>query len=106
VTDLQEAPATPEEDHGGDERIGLRIAGGILVFLGWGLAGIVNVLLHLAAPVGGLELFGSWRVFPTLGPFAWAALGLGLFTGAIGVGLVYLAQSSPKGPFVLPGAAY
>lgn len=105
MVDLSETPAVPPEDHGGDERAGFLVAGGLLIAVGWGLAVVLNVLAHAMAPRGG-SAWGPVTVFPTMGPFAWAAFGLGLFTGAIGVGLLLLARSSPKGRFVLPGFAY
>jgi hypothetical protein len=105
MVDLQETPAVPPFDPGGDERAGWAAAGAILLVLGWGLAVIVNVLVHLEAPATGSTL-GPVRVFPTLGPFAWITVGIGVFTGAVGAGLVWLSRSAPKGPIVLPGYPY
>jgi hypothetical protein len=105
VVDVQETPATPPFDGKGDERIGYFVAGGVLIFLGWGLGVVVNVLLHWAARSGSFVL---WTVHfgPTLGPYAWAVFGLGLVAGIVGGGLIGLAFSTPGGPFVLPGADY
>ena len=105
VTDLSETPAVPPTDPGGDERVGFFAAGGLLVLLGWGFGVIVNVALHLLAPASGSR-FGPLVVFPHLGPYAWAVALFGAFTGAIGVGLIWVARSSPRGPLVLPGFAY
>jgi hypothetical protein len=102
VYDLEETPAVPPFDPGGDVRLGYFAAGGTLVALGWGLGVTVNLLLHLLAPAGGHRL---WHVFvgPSLGPYAWATLGLGVFSGAFGVVLLILGRNSARGPFVLPG---
>jgi hypothetical protein len=106
VTDTQDMPATPPEDHGGDDRIGLEVAGTLLIVLGWGLGFLANLLLHAVAPKSGWVIFGVVRIFPTLGPYAWATFGLGLVTGAIGVVFLFLSRGSAKGPFVLPGYDY
>jgi len=105
VVDLQETPAVPPTDPGGDERIGYLAAGGLLIALGWGLGVVANLLLHAAAGSGGLSL-GGIRITATLGSYAWAVLGFGIGTGAVGVGLVLVGRSTPKGPFVLPGVDY
>jgi hypothetical protein len=105
VVDLQETPAVPPTDPGGDERIGYLIAGGLLVLLGWGFGVVANLLLHEWAGPGGMPLV--WlRITSTLGPYAWAVFGFGLVTGAVGVGLLMVGRAAPKGPFVLPGVDY
>lgn len=100
--DLQETPAVPPSDPGGDVRLGYLGGGGLLVVLGWGVAVALNLLLHLTAPDSGHRV---WTVYfgPTMGPYAWATFGLGLLAGAMGVVLLGLGRRSPKGPFVLPG---
>ncbi len=105
MVDLQETPAVPPMDPGGDERIGYLLGGGILIALGWGLAVLVNLGLHLLAGSGELTVGG--HVFTsTLGAYAWATFALGLFAGGFGVFLVALGRASPRGPFVLPGYDY
>lgn len=105
MVDLAESPAVAPMDTGGDERAGMFAAGAILVALGLGLGVLVNVVAHwMAAPSG--TPWGPVRVFPSFGPYAWAALGLGLFTGAIGIGVLLMARASAKGRLVLPGQAY
>lgn len=105
MVDVSESPAVPATDYGGDERWGLMAAGGVLIVLGWGLAVLVNLLLHATAPTGGRSV-GGVVVFGHLGPFAWATLLIGLATGALGVAIALVARSSPKGPIVWPGFAY
>jgi hypothetical protein len=105
VVDLQETPATPPEDHGGDERYGYQLAGSVLIALGWGLGVVVNLLLHYQARTGAFVDAGV-HFGPTLGPYAWAVFGLGLVTGAMGVAILAVARSTPRGPFVLPGVDY
>jgi hypothetical protein len=102
VVDLQETPAVPPFDPKGDVRLGLYGAGGTLIALGWALGVVLNVLLHVYAPAGGHRLLHVY-FGPAMGPYAWATLGLGAFTGAFGVVLLVLARSAPEGPFVLPG---
>lgn len=105
MTDVQEEPAVPPMDPQGDIRGGYMIAGGILVFLGWGMAVAVNILAHRLAPSDGLVV-GWMRIFPALGPYAWGALGLGVATGALGVALLWLGSQTPRGRWVLPGVPY
>ena len=105
MVDIQETPAVPPMDPGGDERLGYLIAGGILITLGWGLAVIVNLVLHFLAGTGGWTVWGH-EFTSTLGPYAWAAFGFGMFVGGFGVVLVALGRASPKGPIVLPGFDY
>ncbi|HYK93766.1 MAG TPA: hypothetical protein VEY07_06960 [Thermoplasmata archaeon] len=105
MVDLQETPAVPPFDPQGDVRAGWAIGGIVLLLLGWGLAVVVNVLLHLEAPASG-TMIGPYRVFHDLGAFAWLSVGIGLFTGAIGAGLLWLSREAPRGPIVLPGPSY
>lgn len=105
MVDIQETPAVPPLDPGGDERVGYFLAGGVLIALGWGLAVVVNLLAHYWAGSSGMTVAGH-EVTSTLGPYAWATLAFGLFTGAIGVVLLTLGRASPKGSVVLPGYDY
>jgi hypothetical protein len=105
VVDVQEVPATPPEDDGGDERYGYFAAGGLLIALGWGFGVVLNLLLHDVARNGAFAVAGV-HFSGALGPYAWAFFGLGLVTGALGVALLAVARATPKGPFVLPGADY
>lgn len=105
MVDLQETPATPPFDPKGDERTGLFAAGGLLIGLGWGLGLVLNLLLHHWAPAGGVRILGVY-FGPVLGSYAWAVLALGFVTGAVGVALVAIARTLPKGPVVLPGFEY
>jgi len=103
--DLSEQPAVEPMDLGGDDRWGAYATGAVLLAIGWGLAVVVNVLLHLVAPAGGLAL-GPVVIGPHLGPFALITLGIGLGTGAVGAGVLWMARELPPGPFVLPGVNY
>ncbi|MCI4364626.1 MAG: hypothetical protein L3K10_00965 [Thermoplasmata archaeon] len=105
MVDLQETPATPPFDPGGDERIGYFVSGATLLFLGWVLGVALNLLLHWEARMGPFQLWGV-HFGPSLGPFAWAVFGLGLVTGALGAAILAVGRSATKGPFVLPGADY
>lgn len=105
VVDIYNAPATPPEDYGGDERIGWQAAGVLLMVLGWGFGVVLNLVLHAIAPASGLTVF-TVRIFPALGNYAIAAFGLGLFFGAFGAVLWALGRTSPRGPLVLPGYRY
>jgi hypothetical protein len=105
MSDLTETPAVPETDTGGDERAGLFAAGGILIALGWGAAVMLNLLLHATAPSGGIQI-GPIVVGSVGGTYAWATALIGLLTGGVGVGILWVARSAPSGPLVLPGFDY
>jgi len=105
VVDRAEAPATPPFDPKGDERIGYFVAGGTLIFLGWGLGVVVNLVLHWEARAGSFQIAGV-HFGPTLGAYAWAVFALGLAAGAVGAALLAVARGTLRGPFVLPGADY
>jgi len=105
VVDVHETPAVPPEVPGGDERAGYFLGGALLIVLGWGLGVVVNLLLHVMAGSSGLSVVGV-RITSDVGPYAWALVGFGLFTGALGVVLVALGRASPKGPVILPGYPY
>ncbi|MCI4337072.1 MAG: hypothetical protein L3K17_07785 [Thermoplasmata archaeon] len=105
MVDIHEVPAVPEMDPGGDARLGWFLAGGLLIVIGWGLATILNVVAHAMAPATGTAL-GPVRVFPHWGLYGEVTLGIGLFTGLIGAGLIWLAYRSPEGRIVLPGYPY
>ncbi|MGA8542578.1 MAG: hypothetical protein WB947_03430 [Thermoplasmata archaeon] len=105
MVDLQETPAVPPMDTGGDERSGYFLAGGMMIFLGWGLGVLLNLALHILAPAGGFHIAGIWFGH-TVGTYAWAAAAFGLMTGGIGVGLLFVGQATPKGRLVLPGTDY
>lgn len=105
MPNLQETPAVPPTDYGGDERAGCFLAGALLIFLGWGLGAIANLGLHMMAPTVGFTVAGIWFGH-TVGTYAWAAFGFGLITGAVGVSLLFVGQATPKGRLVLPGTDY
>jgi hypothetical protein len=105
VVDIQETPAVPPMDPGGDTRVGYFLAGAILVVLGWGVGVVLNLVLHYLAGGAGLT-FAGHTITSTLGAYAWATFAFGLATGAFGVVLVALGRASPKGPLVLPGYDY
>ncbi|MCI4350171.1 MAG: hypothetical protein L3K15_01475 [Thermoplasmata archaeon] len=105
MTDLQESPAVPHVDEGGDERLGYLVGGGLLIGIGWGVAVLLNLLLHAAAGSGTI-LIGQSRIGSPLGPYAQATLAFGLFTGLVGVVLVLWGRAGAPGPFVLPGPSY
>ena len=105
MEEATETPPVPPEDHGGDVRIGWRIAGGLSVLAGWGGAVVLNLLAHQYAPAGG-SMWGPIWVGPTVGSYAWAVFGIGIGVGIFGVVMLYLAGRAPRGPFVLPGYSY
>ena len=105
MVDIQETPAVPPTDPGGGERVGYFLAGGILIAFGWVLAVGLNLVLHYIAGAGGMTIAGH-RITSTLGSYAWASFGFGLFAGAFGAVLLALGRASPKGPLVLPGYDY
>ena len=105
MVDIQESPAVPPLDPGGDVRYGYLIAGSVLIVLGWGLGVVTNLVVHYLAGSGGMTIAGH-DITSTLGPYAWATFGFGLFTGALGVVLLTLGRASPTGRFVLPGYDY
>ena len=105
VVDVHETPAVPPMDPGGDERLGYFIAGGLLIALGWAGGVVANLVAHGLAGSGGMTV-GWIRITSTLGPYAWGVVGIGLFTGAIGVVLLAIGRASPAGPIVLPGYDY
>jgi len=92
----------PPYDPKGDVRLGYQIAGGLFIVLGWGFGVVVNLLLHRYAPSGGHRIENFW-IGPSMGPYAWAIAGLGAVAGVLGVWLLALSRTAPKGPFVLPG---
>ena len=104
MADLQETPAVPPENVGGDERAGYFAAGGLLIALGWGIGVLANLLLHAIAGKG-MPLVWM-RISSTLGPYAWSVFGFGIVTGAVGLGLLLAGRSAPKGALVLPGVDY
>jgi hypothetical protein len=103
--DVHEAPPVPPEDPGADERIGWWATGALCLLVGWAGAVVGNVLAHVLAPSGGWSFYGLW-IGRTMGPYAWAVLGIGLAVGAYGIVLFHLARHSPRGRFVLPGYSY
>jgi hypothetical protein len=105
VDPLDERPPVPPDDPGGDQRIGWWITGVLCVVMGWGVAVMENLILHLTASHVGFDL-GPWWVGPTMGPYAWAVLAIGLFVGGFGIVLFHLASKSAPGPFRLPGYPY
>lgn len=105
MTDLQETPAVAPEDEGGNEKLGFQVAAAIGIFVGWGVGVFLNLLLHASAHAGG-RVIGWVRIYPTLGPYAWAVLLVGLFTGLFGLGLLWVARASKSGPVRWPGTTY
>ena len=105
MVDLQESEAVPPFDPRGDERAGYFIAGGLLVVLGWGVAVVLNIVLHAAAPVGGHWILDLW-FGRSWGAYAWGTVLFGAGTGTMGVVLLALGRAAPRGPVVLPGVEY
>ncbi|HEV2520617.1 MAG TPA: hypothetical protein VGX00_08425 [Thermoplasmata archaeon] len=103
MADLSETPAVAPEPSGGNDRAGMQIAGALLIVLGFGLGVFTNIYLHAIASATGSP-FGPWTIHPILGPYAWATVILGTFSGLVGIGLVWVARGEPKGPVRLPGA--
>ena len=53
MANLDDRPAVPPMDPGGDERIGRYATGGHFVVVGRGLGVVANQLAHHGAPAGG-----------------------------------------------------
>jgi hypothetical protein len=98
-------PPVPPEEYGGDQRIGWWITGTLCILAGWVGAVLGNLALHRLAPSGGWH-FGPFWIGPSMGPYAWALLGIGVGVGIFGVVLFHLARRSAPGRFVLPGYPY
>jgi hypothetical protein len=105
MSDLSETPAVPPEPVGGNERVGLQVAGSLLLLLGVGGGVVLNLFLHAIAGPSGLKV-GPWWIGPSLGWFGGTVLGLGVFAGAIGGALWALSFRTPRGPLHLPGYPY
>jgi hypothetical protein len=105
VSDETEQPAVPPEDVGGDERAGYILGGALLLALGFGVGVVGNVLAHQYAGPGGSKIL-LWSVSTTMGPYAWTVVALGLVAGVLGIALLAIGRSAPKGPLQLPGFAY
>jgi hypothetical protein len=105
MVDLQETPAVPPTDFGGDERFGLHTAGAVLIGVGWAGALVLNLLFHAVAPSQGWVVY-YWRIYPHPGPIAVGVAILGFFTGLMGLAMILLAREEPDGPLVLPGFDY
>lgn len=105
VTDLNEHPAVPPMETGGDVRYGFLSSGVVLLVGGWGILLGLNLWLHRIAGPDGVGL-GVIRVYGSIGPLAEASALLGAGAGAVGLVLLYYGLRSPKGAFVLPGAPY
>ncbi|MGI0129022.1 MAG: hypothetical protein ACREEC_02535 [Thermoplasmata archaeon] len=105
MVDLSETPAVAPEAEGGRARLGFQIAGSLLLVVGFGFGVVANLYLHSMAGMSGTS-FGPWTITSAMGPYAWATLGFGLFATLIGVGLLWVSRSQPKGPIGLPGASF
>jgi hypothetical protein len=105
MVDLSETPAVAPEPEGGRERFGLRIAGSLLLVVGLGFGVLANLYLHSVAGASGTAI-GPWTITSTIGPYAWATVGFGLFATLIGIGLWWVSRRQPKGPIGLPGASF
>ena len=105
MVDIQETPAVPPFDPKGDVRAGYFAAGGLLIALGWGAGVALNLLLHHYAPAGGYRWDGI-TITRAWGAYAWATLLFGAGTGSLGVVLLGLGRTAPRGPVVLPGVDY
>ena len=105
MTDLQETPATPPEEYGGDARAGYLSAGFLFLVLGWGVGIVTNLLVHAIAPIGG-QSFGPFWISPVWGTWAYGVAILGFFVGALGAAMMSIGWSMPEGTLVLPGYEY
>jgi hypothetical protein len=86
----------------GNRRAGLFAAGGVLLFLGMGVAIVLNILLHqLATPTSCLNIAGILTICPNWGWGATIVVCLGVFTSIVGVGLLMLGMQLPPAPLRL-----
>lgn len=102
---MHNSPPVPPQDHGGNYRIGWQATGVLCLVVGWLFAIAINLAAHVTAPSGGHRLFGIF-VGPSMGPYGWTVLGIGLAVGFFGIVLLHLARTSPPGRFILPGYPY
>ena len=105
MVDVQETPATPPEEYGGDERAGFVATGVFLVIVGWGVGILLNFLVHAEASAAG-QSFGPFWIDPTFGVWAWGTAIVGFFAGLLGSAMLGIGWSMPRGPLVLPGYPY
>jgi hypothetical protein len=87
---------------GGNRRAGFLAGGALLLLLGFGGCMIVNLLLHLSAPLGGcLALPGGFHVCSGWGWYATTLFALGVLATLVGAGMVWLGLRMPAGPLRL-----
>lgn len=84
---------------GGNRRAGWIVGGSLLIFLGLGLGIVLNLYLHLIAPVGGCIVVASdFHVCSSWGWYATVVVSLGAFATLVGAGMVWLASQVPRAP--------
>ncbi len=85
----------------GNQRAGFLAGGTLLLVVGMGGGLVLNLILHGAAPSGGINL-GLFRVYPGWSLYDTIVATLGIIASLIGIGMIWFGFDMPAGPLRLP----